>query len=119
EDTFKLDALFPRDRDAPGADPHEIPRPPEAQRLLSVDVANTPFGAYVYRSLAKPSAILAYYDATMDAKGWTILDPSATTGSNGANHGYMKDGAMFTISSGRADDGATIVSIGEMAARPR
>jgi hypothetical protein len=119
EDSFKLDAMFPRDGDAPGADPPEMPRPPESQRLMSIDVANTPFGAYVYRSSATPQQVIESYDKAMEAKGWTILDPSAQTGDSGLNHGYMKDGVMFTLSSGRGDDGATIVSIGEMAARPR
>jgi hypothetical protein len=119
EDTFKLDALFPRDGDAPGADPPELPRPPQAQRLMSIEVARTPFGAYVYRSSAPPRALTDYYDAKMDAKGWTILDPAETTGASGLDHGYMKDGVMFTVSTGRADDGASIISIGEMAARPR
>jgi hypothetical protein len=119
EDRFKLDAMFPSDGDAPGADPKEMPRAPDAQRLMSIDVANTPFGAYVYRSARPPPAIIAFYDAAMIGKGWTLIDPSATTGDSGLNHGYMKDGVMFTLATGRADDGATIVSIGEMAARAR
>jgi hypothetical protein len=116
EDSFKLDNMFPKSGDAPGHDPPEMERPPEAARLLSVDVPNTPFGVYVYRSGMQPSAVTGFYDKKMEAAGWTVIDPP---GDAQVNHGYMKDGVMFTLSTGRGDDGATIVSVGEMAADRR
>jgi hypothetical protein len=116
EDSFKLDALFPPSGDAPGHDPPEMARPPQATRLMSVDVPETPFGVYVYRSAEGAQAVTAFYDKKMEAIGYTIVDPP---GDNQVNHGYFKDGVMFTVATGRGPDGATIVSVGEMAARPR
>ena len=119
EDRFKLDALFPSSGEAPGADPPEMQRPPDAQRLMSIDVARTPFGAYVYRSRATPRAVMEHYDRQMTNLGWTLLDPSEAVGDSGLNHGYMKDGVVFTLATGVTEDGATLVSIGEMGARPK
>jgi hypothetical protein len=116
EDSFKLGSMFPKSGDAPGHDPQEMDRPPEAQRLLSVDVPSTPFGAYVYRSRMQPLAVTQFYDKKMEAAGWTVIDPP---GDAHVNRGYVKSGVMFTLATGRGDDGATIVSVGEMAAERR
>ena len=121
EDRFNLGALFPAQGEAPGKDPEGISRPPDSRRLMSVDVAGTPFGTFVYRSKQEPAALVAAYDAEMNAKGWLTIDPDSATGAPQMKmgHAYMKDGAQFVVSAGKDDSGSTILSIGELAARPR
>ncbi len=121
EDRFNLGAMFPAEGEAPGKDPEGITRPPESKRLMSIDIAGTPFGTFVYRSKEEPAQLVAYYDAEMDAKGWAIIDPDKAYGApqTGRGHAYMKDGAQFLVAVGKDDSGSTICSIGELAARPR
>jgi hypothetical protein len=70
----------------------------------------------VCKSTARPDDVVAYHEKTMDEKGWLIIAPP---GGSGLDHGYMKDGVMFTLATGRAVDGSPLVSIGEMAAQAR
>lgn len=121
EDKFDLGAMFPREGEAPGRDPEGIPRPPESKRLMSIDIAGTPFGTFVYRAKEAPANLLSYYDTTMDQKGYILIDPDQATGAPqaGLAHSYMKDGAQFVVAAGKDDTGTTVVSIGELAARPR
>ncbi len=116
EDRFQLDVIFPRHGEAPGKDPEGMPRPPESRRLMSIDVPNTPFGTHVYRSTSTPDQIVTFYDKVMDDKGWTIIDPPD---SHGLGHAYMKGGVQYVVGTGRDETGGTVVSIGELAARPR
>lgn len=119
EDKFHLGALFPAEGDAPGKDPEGIPRPPDSRRLMSIDIAKSPFGTHVYRSTQSPEQLLKYYDAQMDEKGWIVIDPTPNDGTPGRGRSYMKDGVQYVVASGKDDSGSTILSIGEMAARPR
>ncbi len=121
EDRFDLSAVFPAEGEAPGRDPEGIPRPPDSKRLMSIDVAGTPFGTFVYRSTEEPAKLVSFYDGELGKQGWTILDPDAATGAaqTGRGHGYMKDGAQLMVAVGKDDSGSTILSIGELAARPR
>jgi len=121
EDKFNLGAVFPAEGEAPGKDPEGISRPPESKRLMSIDIANTPFGTFVYRSKQEPAQLVDFYDAEMNAKGWIIIDPDQAYGAPQAQrgHAYMKDGAQFLVAVGKDDSGSTICSIGELAARPR
>ncbi len=121
EDRFNLGAIFPAEGEAPGKDPEGIPRPPDSKRLMSIDIAGTPFGTFVYRSKQEPAQLVGFYDAEMNAKGWTIIDPDQAYGAaqTGRGHAYMKDGAQFLVAVGKDDSGSTILSIGELAARPR
>jgi hypothetical protein len=115
EDSFRLDALFPSSGDAPGTDPPELERPPGSTRILSVSMANTPFGVFVYRSMETPGRVVEHYDARMKEKGWIVIVPPGAK--SASDHGYMKDGVVFTLAAGRDDDGGTLVSIGEMDAQ--
>ena len=105
--------IAPKDGSEPaGADSKDIPRPPESKRVMSAEVANTPFAARIYRSGQEPHAIMSFYDVEMDSRGWLIIDPKEAEGQHRA---YMKDGVQIIVSTGK-DDTGTIVSIGELAA---
>ncbi|WP_394851271.1 hypothetical protein [Pendulispora rubella] len=119
DDRFRIDSFAPEGTaDAAGTDPAGIPRPPQSQRLLSAQIAGSPFGAHVYRSAASEDQVRAFYDAEMSKAGWTPLGWGENNDIDQAKHRiYMKGGIQIVLANGRDEDG-TLVSLGELGARP-
>ena len=119
DERFDLLALTPTEgKDVPGAELPEIPRPPNADRILATRVEGTPFGINAYRGKGAPGAVVAFYDDAMQKKGWFALDPELAEKDDESVKPhettarlYEKDGVVLTIAS-RLDDGATFTHLG-------
>jgi hypothetical protein len=61
------------DKDAPGTDPDDAPRPPDSVRLLSATVDVAPYAVRVYETRRTPTEISAAYDKEMPELGWKRL----------------------------------------------
>jgi hypothetical protein len=69
-------ALFPREGDAPGADPAALPRPASSRRALSARVAGQPYEAVVYLDRARGlDDLVAHYQAALPRAGWSVVAP--------------------------------------------
>ncbi|WP_394850137.1 hypothetical protein LZC95_22100 [Pendulispora brunnea] len=119
DDRFRIDSFAPEGTaDAAGSDPVGIPRPPQSQRLMSAQIAGSPFGAHVYRSAQSEDQVRAFYDAEMSKAGWTPIGWGENNDIDQAKHRiYMKGGIQIVLANGRDEDG-TLVSLGELGARP-
>jgi hypothetical protein len=72
EGSFKLDEMFPANRDAAGFDSPLVPRPPQAKRILSATSAQVPYGLHIYDSAMRREDLRRFYDQEMGARGWTL-----------------------------------------------
>lgn len=121
DDKFNLTEIIPKDgAEAKGVDFPGLPRPPEANRLMSAQVEGTPFGVNVYRTQQTPAAVVGFYDAEMTKRGWAGFDPEikmqrALRGEDDKagviGRLYERDGVVLTLAA-HADQGATIASLG-------
>jgi len=123
DDVFKIDSLVPKDKhtDAAGADPIDVPRPPEAQRLLAAQVLGTPFGAHIYRSAKGPDAVRDFYDGELSKAGWLPLGWYDDKIATGKHRLYMKGDvqvALATQEQSAEQGGGSVVSVGEVGVRP-
>jgi hypothetical protein len=64
---------FPARGDAPGADPADMPRPPEARRVLSASVGGDDGVLASYHSDLAPPRLLSRYRAQLEAAGMAVL----------------------------------------------
>jgi hypothetical protein len=61
--------------DAEGRDMPGVPRPQDAQRILSAWEADRPSGVYVYLTKARTGAELeSFYREQLPKNGWTIIE---------------------------------------------
>ena len=119
DDHFRIDSFMPKGTaDAAGSDPAGLPRPPQAQRMLSAELKGSPFGAHVYRSTATPDQVREYYDGEMAKLGFAPLGWYDESVAPGKNRLYLKDGAQIALST-ETDKTGTIVSVGELGASPK
>ncbi len=73
EGSFDFYAMAPPNgEDAPGTDPDDMPRPPEARRLLSATTEGSVYAARVYQTALAPEALAAAYDTSMVDRGWDL-----------------------------------------------
>ncbi|WP_394829561.1 hypothetical protein [Pendulispora albinea] len=118
DDHFRMDAFAPNgSEDAPGSDPAGIPRPPQSQRLLSAQIATSPFGTHVYRSAASEDQVRDFYDAEMSKAGWMPLGWGDQQLDPGKHRIYVKEGIQIALANTK-DERGTLVSLGELGARP-
>jgi hypothetical protein len=71
---FNLFDALPGDTDAPGNDPDQAPRPPEASRILSARVPGRGYAVFSYVSQRTSTELLQFYATEMPKRGWTPLD---------------------------------------------
>jgi len=70
--------MFPKVGDAPGRDVPDVPRPENADRLLSASDLDAPYSVTVYRSRERSSAAVQNkYVKTLGELGWCIAQPRA------------------------------------------
>jgi hypothetical protein len=69
--------MFPREGDAPGLDPVDIPRPVGIRRILSAREVGLPYEVTVYNSDSLSAAELqVWYVSALVARGWNLADVS-------------------------------------------
>lgn len=69
--------MFPKQGDAPGVDPINIPRPPATRRLLSAVELGMPYQVTLYESDSQtPSNFREWFSRRLRANGWTFVDTS-------------------------------------------
>ena len=70
--------MFPATGDAPGQDPHDVPRAPGTRRLLSTWEAGEPYSMTVYTAASEKVATLAaFYRDKLGGAGW-VVEPKPT-----------------------------------------
>lgn len=112
EGSFKLDNLTPPALgDAPGSDSTFLPRPPDSARIFTAEVIGAPYSVRIYETSASPSAVLAFYDATMH--DWYTTAPA---GSEDEARGFVKQGRPLLVSVSR-DESKTLVTLSEVGAQ--
>jgi hypothetical protein len=113
--SLNINNIIPPDSgDAPGEEATLAPRPPDSRRILSAGVEGTPYGVRVYKTQMPPSAVLDYYDDTMQKAGWQPVIP-VDPAENAKFRGYAK-GALELVVTADKREGGTSVSLGEMGA---
>jgi hypothetical protein len=65
-----IEALFPAEGDAPGADLTGVPRPAEARRTFSATIEHAAYSVHVYEVARPVAAVVDSYDVTMKEAGW-------------------------------------------------
>lgn len=119
---FDLRKLLPlAGLDAEGVDLADFPRPPNAQRLISVREASKPstMVAYLVHGLA-PSQALDGYRARLARRGWSLLEgaPGQTVLIDGSRLlAARKPGRWVSLVAHPADAGGAIVTLLETRSR--
>jgi len=106
------------EKDVPGFDFPEVPRPAEATRIFSIHMEGAPYGVNVYQGKANsPEKTVAGFDHELTTHGWYALDieshPKRNTEAlkNATARLYEKDGAVLTLVS-KIQDGQTVTALG-------
>lgn len=76
---FPLLRMFPEHGDAPGADPLGVPRPSQAERVLSAAERDAPYSLTLYRISSGPAAALAEYLDGLKRAGWIVTPGQPNT----------------------------------------
>ncbi|MCS6899623.1 MAG: hypothetical protein RMJ98_05135 [Myxococcales bacterium] len=94
--SVRLSHIFPiSGGEAPGADPVNVPRPPEATRLLSAEIDGAPYGIRLYESTRSPAEVLQFYDQKLAAEGWSSAAEVPRAAAEA--RAYSKDGAELLL----------------------
>jgi len=106
---FPVLRAFPKDRDAPGRDPLDIPRPERTRRLLSASEGSAPYAITAYAATAyQPAQLLDWYDEALRAQGFT----TSATASGGI---HARRGARaLVVSTSMQPNGAALVTVAEL-----
>jgi hypothetical protein len=103
------------DRDANGSDLAGVPRPKDAQRILSAREASEPAGVFVYLTHRTSAAELERdYRRTLPERGWTIVerDRGESVEVNGVRMlSAERAHRMVTLLAHRGDAGRTVVTL--------
>jgi hypothetical protein len=111
DDSFSMRALTPNvGEDAAGTDSALLPRPKNAQRILSAAIDKAPFAVRAYKSSDAPESVLGFYDASLSKSGWSCVAPE---GLAHAVRSCTKEGVEASIVARADDSGVTIVSLSE------
>jgi len=86
EGDFPLLRMFPERGDAPGRDPLDLPRPRQAERLLSAVERDAPYSLTLYRVASAPAPALIDYLEELKRAGWSIA-PGGRADAAVARHG--------------------------------
>lgn len=116
---FNLKDMMPpdEDKDVPGEDFSEVPRPEGSRRVLSARIQGTPFGVNTYTTDTAPAKIVEQYDQTLLKQGWVGIDPeihkNAKDGNPKQAHGrlFEKDGVVLSLAA-HVDEGKTFATFG-------
>ncbi|HKO48574.1 MAG TPA: hypothetical protein VJV79_12670 [Polyangiaceae bacterium] len=104
--------MFPPTGDAPGRDPHDVPRAPNMRRLLSTWENGEPYSMTVYTAEAESPATLAgFYGDRLRGAGWAV-DAKPLGASPEASSIVARRGAQTVmVRIGRDSHGSAAVSV--------
>lgn len=116
---FNVKEFLPEgERDVPGSDFAQLPRPQDSTRIFSIQMEGTPYGVNVYQSKdSTPEKTVAVFDQKLVAEGWYALDiesyPKRNSEAlkNATGRLYEKDGAVLTLVS-KVEAGSTVTALG-------
>lgn len=113
--SFSLAAMNPagEGQDTPGSDSADIPRPDNAQRILTAVAATTPYTARIYTTNDPADVVAAEYDQKMEARDWLGIKPAKE---DRMSRWYEHEGKQAMVSIETAKDGKTTVVVSEMGA---
>jgi hypothetical protein len=122
---FNVKEFLPEgDKDVPGFDFPQVPRPADSTRIFSIHMEGAPYGVNVYQAKgASPEKTVAGFDRELAAQGWYALDidsyPKRNTKAleNATGRLYEKDGAVLTLVS-KVSEGQTVTALGMAGASP-
>jgi hypothetical protein len=113
----RLFDIFPTEGDAPGSDPVDIPRPPEARRLLSAFEEGRPYGMFVYTHAAGQEASdleRTYRERLMPSQGWSAVslrDGERVRVDGSLMSVWSKDERVVTLVFSEGPDGQATTSV--------
>lgn len=116
EGSLDVKKMFPEAGDAPGTDPKDVPRPPNARRLFTAFADGTPYAVRVYESTSSPEAVLAQYDQLLPKLGWAPNADVAqeTTAQKHPSRAFTRNGIDLLVNVGADKGGGSTVSVIEM-----
>ena len=117
EGKFNIPEMFAETGDAPGADSHYVPRPPDARRVLSAEMAHHSYAIRMYDTKRTHAEVLSYYEHQLEPLGYlrhVLPHASEELDLNDHVRAFSKDGVAVIIVTTETPTEQTGVSIIEM-----
>jgi len=117
EGKFNIPEMFSDSGDAPGTDSGAVPRPPDARRVLSAEMAHRSYAIRMYDTKRSNEEVLSYYERQLQPKGFLVHPlPPATNELDLNDHvrAFSKDGAAVVVVTTQTPAEQTGVSIIEL-----
>ncbi|MBX3263056.1 MAG: hypothetical protein KIS78_07240 [Labilithrix sp.] len=113
DSAFNLRDMVPEDgQDAAGEDFAEVPRVPNATRIMAAKADGMPYGVNVYKTTDAPAKTFEFFDREMKRAGWFAYDPEMTEAEDhGQGRAYMKDAVVVTLGTSVQPEG-NFVAVG-------
>jgi hypothetical protein len=117
EGKFNIPEMFSDSGDAPGSDSRDVPRPPDARRVLSAEMAHRSYALRMYDTKHSNEEVLAYYERELTLRGFlnhSLPHSSAELDLNDHVRAFSKDGAAVIVVATQTPAEQTGVSVIEM-----
>lgn len=117
EGKLSMRDFFPENRDTPGTDLSDLPRPPGSFRVISAHVQGANRHVVGYQSAQTPEQLNAFYGEHLSKLGWSEIDLGGHEEQTGTllQHAYEREGrhALLALTPSASEDepgtGATFV----------
>jgi hypothetical protein len=120
EGKFNIPEMFADSGDAPGADSRDVPRPPNARRVLSAEMAYRSYAIRMYDTERSHAEVLSYYEQQLGPRGFLnhpLPHASAELDLNDHVRAFSKDGVAVIVVTSQTPAEQTGVSIIEIGSR--
>jgi len=120
EGKFNIPEMFADSGDAPGADSRDVPRPPDARRVLSAEMGHRSYAIRMYDTQRSHAEVLSYYEQQLEPRGFLyhpLPHASAELDLNDHVRTFSKDGVAVIVVTSQTPSEQTGVSIIEMGSR--
>ena len=120
EGKFNIPEMFADSGDAPGADSRDVPRPPNARRVLSAEMAYRSYAIRMYDTERSHAEVLSYYEQQLGPRGFLnhpLPHASAELDLNDHVRAFSKDGVAVIVVTSQSPAEQTGVSIIEIGSR--
>jgi len=117
EGKFNIPEMFTNSGDAPGSDSRDVPRPPDARRVLSAELAHRSYSIRMYDTQRSNQEVLSYYERELTPRGFLghpLPEGGAELDLNDHVRAFSKDGAAVIIVTTQTPAELTGVSVIEM-----
>ncbi|HEY0468522.1 MAG TPA: hypothetical protein VGC79_30215 [Polyangiaceae bacterium] len=120
EGKFNIPEMFSDRGDAPGSDSSCVPRPPEARRVLTAEMAHRSYAIRMYDTARANNEVLSYYEQQLTPRGFLVHPlphASAELDLNDHVRAFSKDGvAVIVVTSQTPAEktGVSIIELGSM-----